>query len=607
MIPDVLPMKRTLLPAVVLGFAGLLVADLEPSAATSRPQAAVAPALVTVAKPQTVEVAFHKAGRIVRVERQFPRGVAPSLHAVKSLLRGPTKEERAKGIRSAIGEGVRLRSLRKDSDLWRVSFSRSLFGPGTAQTMQMRLAQVTTTLQRLGGPQEYVAISAEAARDGAPARARPGTWRGRRGEKGYVYSVRGVQLRMYQLGYLARGSVTGRLDYPTSQALLAFQGWEDLARTGTVTGETQVELVRAERPRPSARRSGRYVEIHRDRGVLLTVEDGVVQRAMHTSTGAGGGTPSGSFRVYRKETYSWSVPFSVWMPWASYFVGGIAMHEYPDVPGYPASHGCVRLPAGEAQRVYRFAEYGTAGLRVTSRCPPASGRPRRVGRAACFSRHTSDTKSAHGRTYVRPTLEAWADSLLSPSLASSRRSRRSSRRARRRPTSTTRGVHAQACPASAANRVDPINVVFTGWGTWGRAESQIESHVGWTATSGTDAVFVDHGLCSAMHAQRASGQGSRFHVRVRGQHWDPTLGWTATGDAHHEDFVILPDPVRPCGRLERPRRERLRPGAGRARAEFAEAGHATCGSGGGTRRASSNATATTRRPTAGRSSSSCTR
>ena len=64
-------MKRTLLPAVVLGFAGLLVADLEPSAATSRPQEAVAPALVTVAKPKTVEVAFHRAGRIVRVERRY--------------------------------------------------------------------------------------------------------------------------------------------------------------------------------------------------------------------------------------------------------------------------------------------------------------------------------------------------------------------------------------------------------------------------------------------------------------------------------------------------------------------------------------------------------
>jgi lipoprotein-anchoring transpeptidase ErfK/SrfK len=93
--------------------------------------------------------------------------------------------------------------------------------------------------------------------------------------------------------------------------------------------------------------------------VLLAVEDGKVFRAVHTSTGAGGGTPSGTFRVYRKETMSWSVPFGVWMPYASYFIGGIAMHEYPSVPSYPASHGCVRLPAGDAERMYRFARFGT--------------------------------------------------------------------------------------------------------------------------------------------------------------------------------------------------------------------------------------------------------
>ncbi len=56
---------------------------------------------------------------------------------------------------------------------------------------------------------------------------------------------------------------------------------------------------------------------------------------------------------------SWSVPFQVWMPYAAYFVGGIATHQYPHVPEYPASHGCVRLPEGDAARVYQFVELGT--------------------------------------------------------------------------------------------------------------------------------------------------------------------------------------------------------------------------------------------------------
>jgi lipoprotein-anchoring transpeptidase ErfK/SrfK len=47
------------------------------------------------------------------------------------------------------------------------------------------------------------------------------------------------------------------------------------------------------------------------------------------------------------------------MPWASYFVGGIAFHEYPSVPSYPASHGCVRVNAYDAPRLYEFATSGT--------------------------------------------------------------------------------------------------------------------------------------------------------------------------------------------------------------------------------------------------------
>jgi hypothetical protein len=310
--------------------------------------------------PRTVEVAFVRDGRLVRVERVVPKGVRPELHALRELVQGPTRDEHARGLRTAIREGVRPRSIRRAKDLWLVSFSRSLFGPATAQTMRTRLAQIAATLSRLGGPQSYAAISAE-GRLATVLRlgVRPGTWRGRTGEQGYLYSMRGVQLRLWQLGFLSRADVNGSLDYATSQALLAFQGWEGLSRTSTVTGETQVALFKADRPRPGASARGRSVEIHRNRGVLLLIEDGQVERAVHTSTGAFGATPSGTYRVYRKEIMSWSYPFQVWMPYASYFVGGIAMHEYSHVPEYPASHGCVRLPAGDAERVYRFAEVGT--------------------------------------------------------------------------------------------------------------------------------------------------------------------------------------------------------------------------------------------------------
>ena len=346
---------------LLLAVAGTLVVDLEPSAAPGRPAATqVAQVAQAVSAPKTVDVGFVRDGKLVRVERVVPTGAAQRLHALRELTQGPTRDERARGLRTAIRPGVRLRSLRSGEGMWLASFSRSLFGPGSAKTVRTRLAQITWTLSRLGGPQEYAAISAE-GRLATVLRlgVRPGAWRATEGEKRYLYSTRGIQLRLWQLGYLSRADVTGSLDYATSQSLLAFQGWERLSRTGTVTGETQVALVGADRPRPRDRGAGRRVEIHRELGVLLLVEKGQVFRAVHTSTGTGGITPSGSFRVYRKEIMSWSVPFSVWMPYAAYFVGGIATHQYSDVPEYPASHGCVRLPEGDAARVYRFVEIGT--------------------------------------------------------------------------------------------------------------------------------------------------------------------------------------------------------------------------------------------------------
>src|SRR3990170_2103900 len=118
---------RTFLVALVLASAGLLAVDLEPAAAPRIDRTIVARA-ATVAKA-TVEVAFVRDGRLVRVERFVPKGVAPEVHALRELMQGPTRAERAKGIRTIIRSGARLRSVRADGRLWLVSFSRSFFGP----------------------------------------------------------------------------------------------------------------------------------------------------------------------------------------------------------------------------------------------------------------------------------------------------------------------------------------------------------------------------------------------------------------------------------------------------------------------------------------------
>ena len=320
---------------------------------------AATPVASGATRPDTVSVAFLRHGRVVRVERVVPPGLAPEVLALRELVQGPTRQERRAGVRSALRSGTHLQSIRLEDGVWLARFSRALLAAATPSTMTRRLAQVEATLRPLGSAQ-YAAIGAE-GRLATTLRLGvwPALWRATEGEKGYGYAIRGVQLRLVTLGYLDRTSVTGELDYPTEQALLAFQGWEGLTRTGTVTGGTQLALFRAAAPEAFTHRRGRHVEIHRDRGVLLLVDGNEVARAIHTSTGSFGRTPAGTFHVYRKELLSYSIPFHVWMPYASYFVGGIAMHEYSYVPAYPASHGCVRLPAGEANRVYAFVDLGT--------------------------------------------------------------------------------------------------------------------------------------------------------------------------------------------------------------------------------------------------------
>lgn len=177
------------------------------------------------------------------------------------------------------------------------------------------------------------------------------------GDKGPA--VLALQKRLIGLKYLAVAARNGVYGYRTLQAVTAFQGWVGLTRDGVAGPATFGRLSTAHIPIPWSR-SVRHMEVHKSRQVLLLIAHGLVVRAIHVSTAAPGHvTPVGFFTIYRKERMSWSRQFSVWLPFADYFTGGYAFHEYPDVPGYPASHGCIRMPAGDATLVWYWATLGT--------------------------------------------------------------------------------------------------------------------------------------------------------------------------------------------------------------------------------------------------------
>jgi hypothetical protein len=171
--------------------------------------------------------------------------------------------------------------------------------------------------------------------------------------------VRAMQEDLARLTYLAPRFVNGSFDAATWQAVVGFQGYSRLERTGVATALTVASLMRAERPQARHVDGAAHVEVDLDRQVMMLVHgSGVVTRLIHISSGITGNTPAGSFTVTRKERMSWSKPFKAWLPYASYFFEGFAMHEFPEVPEYAASHGCVRIPAGDAAAVYAFTEMG---------------------------------------------------------------------------------------------------------------------------------------------------------------------------------------------------------------------------------------------------------
>jgi lipoprotein-anchoring transpeptidase ErfK/SrfK len=165
-------------------------------------------------------------------------------------------------------------------------------------------------------------------------------------------SVRELERRLAGLGYALR-RVDGHYGSDTSEAVLAFQKVHGLPWTGRVTARVWRVLDRSATPRPRYTR-GNHIEVDKRRQLLFLIRGGRVVLVSHVSTGATGNTPVGRWRVYRKVT-GWD--WVLWYP--MYFLRGFAIHGYPSVPAYPASHGCVRIPMWLAPRLYEKNGYGT--------------------------------------------------------------------------------------------------------------------------------------------------------------------------------------------------------------------------------------------------------
>ena len=104
------------------------------------------------------------------------------------------------------------------------------------------------------------------------------------------------------------------------------------------------------------------------------------------STGRRGhSTPVGTFTILEKRREHYSnlynnapMPFMQRLTW-----GGVALHA-GNIPGYPASHGCVRLPLEFARHLFGATERG-GEVHITNLAPTAAEAMAMVGNTSAYA------------------------------------------------------------------------------------------------------------------------------------------------------------------------------------------------------------------------------
>jgi hypothetical protein len=105
------------------------------------------------------------------------------------------------------------------------------------------------------------------------------------------------------------------------------------------------------------------------------------------------GTPAKKFVVLSKEKDHYSTEYdNAWMPYALRLFGGYYLHA-GILPGYAASHGCIRLIWENSIAVYNWARVGTPGEIIKGAVGPPAGA---VGPPAVIAKPKSATAFGGG-------------------------------------------------------------------------------------------------------------------------------------------------------------------------------------------------------------------
>ena len=170
---------------------------------------------------------------------------------------------------------------------------------------------------------------------------------------------RGPVVRLLQASLAAEHYAvprTGVFDAGTGDAVLAWRKVTGMART-MVASEQVFGGLLAGRGTFKVRHpnDGRHVEARLDKQVLALIDGANVVAIYHMSSGKPS-TPTvrGRFQVYTKTPGT----NAKGMFDSNYFIRGYAIHGYPSVPIYNASHGCLRVPNRDAPAIYNWLRIG---------------------------------------------------------------------------------------------------------------------------------------------------------------------------------------------------------------------------------------------------------
>ncbi len=170
-------------------------------------------------------------------------------------------------------------------------------------------------------------------------------------------------------------------------ALLAFASLSNMP--GAVIGSSGSAPARASEPAPppaqapapplqrtvgDVLQSGVVIMISLKSQQMHVFRDGVLWRSSPVSTGKRGKrTPTGTFAILQKKRHHRSnlysnapMPYMQRLTW-----GGIAIHA-GRLPGYPASHGCIRVPTEFASELFKITEMASSAVIIVDE-PLADG------------------------------------------------------------------------------------------------------------------------------------------------------------------------------------------------------------------------------------------